>query len=166
MTGVCTGAYALHPLSGERVPIWVADYVLEGHGTDAIMGVPAHDGADLAFARAMDLPVRIVVQSVVGDMTSVEEGVAFTRPGVLVDSGPYSGLTSQEARAAIIGEFEARGIGKRAIKYRLRDWLISRQRYWAGCLSHLWRTIQARDRRERQFPGLRLVLPALSLLRR
>lgn len=130
MTGVFTGAYALHPLSGERVPIWVADYVLEGHGTDAIMGVPAHDGADLAFARAMGLPVRIVVQSVVGDVTSVEEGVAFTRPGVLVDSGPYSGLTSQEARAAIIGEFEARGIGKRAIKYRLRDWLISRQRYW------------------------------------
>ncbi len=133
MTGVFTGAYALHPLTGERIPIWVADFVLEGHGAGAVMGVPAHDETDMAFALAMGLPVRFVVQPLHESTTlpgmNVQQ-VAYVQPGVLVDSGEYSGITSEEAREAIITWFEAHGLGKRSTKYRLRDWLISRQRYW------------------------------------
>lgn len=129
MTGVFTGAYAIHPLTGERIPIWIADFVLEGYGAGAVMGVPAHDGRDLAFARAMGLPVRIVVSD---EQTSQPDELneAFVQPGVLIDSGEYSGMTSEQASNAISAWFEAQGIGKRSAKYRLRDWLIGRQRYW------------------------------------
>ncbi len=132
MTGVFTGAYALHPLTGERVPVWVADFVLEGHGAGAVMGVPAHDETDMAFAQEMGLPVRFVVQpaqaAAPADADTAKE--AFVRPGVLVDSGAYSGMTSEQARGEIMAWFEAQDLGKRTAKYRLRDWLISRQRYW------------------------------------
>jgi len=133
MTGVFTGIYALHPFTDERVPIWVADFVLGEHGAGAVMGVPAHDETDMAFARAMGLPVRFVVLPAHAPVSPSQEYVqqeAFVRPGILVDSGEYSGMTSEQARTAIIDWFEARGTGKRAVKYRLRDWLISRQRYW------------------------------------
>ncbi|MDQ2906769.1 MAG: leucine--tRNA ligase [Chloroflexota bacterium] len=134
MTGVFTGAYALHPLTGERVPIWVADFVLEGHGAGAVMGVPAHDETDMAFAQEMGLPVRFVVQpaqaAVPASAGTTRE--AFVRPGVLVDSGAYSGMTSEQARGEILAWFEARELGRRTAKYRLRDWLISRQRYWGS----------------------------------
>nr|MDQ2715194.1 leucine--tRNA ligase [Chloroflexota bacterium] len=132
MTGVFTGADALHPLTGERVPIWVADFVLEGHGAGAVMGVPAHDATDMAFAQEMGLPVRFVVQPAQAAI-HVDAGAskeAFVRPGILVDSGAYSGMTSEQARDEIMAWFEAQGLGKRTAKYRLRDWLISRQRYW------------------------------------
>ncbi|GHO83543.1 leucine--tRNA ligase [Dictyobacter formicarum] len=131
MTGAFTGAYAIHPFSGEHIPIWIADFVLEGYGAGAIMGVPAHDERDLAFARQEQLPVRVVVQSsaeqVIDAGTMTE---AFTQPGVLVNSGVYTGMSSAQARAAICEWFEGRQLGKRSVKYRLRDWLISRQRYW------------------------------------
>jgi leucyl-tRNA synthetase len=133
MTGVFTGAYALHPITDERMPIWVADYVLEGHGAGAIMGVPAHDEADMAFAREVGLPVRIAVQP--ADAQAHLPGqseVAFVQFGVLINSGAFSGMTSEQARVAIMDWFEELGIGKRAVKYRLRDWLISRQRYWGS----------------------------------
>jgi leucyl-tRNA synthetase len=133
MTGVFTGAYTLHPLTGERIPIWVADFVLEGHGAGAVMGVPAHDETDMAFALAMGLSVRFVVQPPHAGATLPGIGVqptAYVQPGVLVDSGAYSGMTSEQAREAIAAWFEAHGLGKRVAKYRLRDWLISRQRYW------------------------------------
>jgi leucyl-tRNA synthetase len=133
MTGVFTGAYALHPMTGERIPIWVADFVLGEHGAGAVMGVPAHDQTDMAFAREMGLPVRVVVRPPHSPTPLSQEDVqeeAFVQPGILVDSGEYSGMTSEQARTAIISWFEAHGLGKRAVKYRLRDWLISRQRYW------------------------------------
>ncbi len=132
MTGVFTGAYALHPLTGERIPIWVADFVLEGYGAGAVMGVPAHDERDMAFAKAVGLPVRVVVVpphvAAAPPTESMQE--AYVQPGVLIDSKEYSGMTSAQAADALIAWFEERGSGRRVAKYRLRDWLISRQRYW------------------------------------
>ncbi len=133
ITGVFTGAYALHPLTGECIPIWVADFVLEGYGAGAVMGVPAHDETDMVFAQEMGLPVRFVVQPPHAESPQSDvntQKAAFVQPGILIDSGEYSGMTSEQARAAIIAWFEAHGLGKRSTKYRLRDWLISRQRYW------------------------------------
>ncbi|HEX6540480.1 MAG TPA: leucine--tRNA ligase [Ktedonobacterales bacterium] len=140
-TGAFTGRYAIHPLTGEQIPIWVASYVLMEYGTGAIMGVPAHDSRDMIFTQAMGLPIRTVVQPPSGDDVNVASDAsdntatntaseAFTGYGVLANSGAYSGMTSDAASAAIIAEFEARGIGSRSVKYHLRDWLISRQRYW------------------------------------
>ena len=130
-TGVFTGAYAIHPITGERVPIWIADYVLMDYGTGAIMAVPAHDERDFAFARAMGLLIRSVVQPSGAAETRPDEPPApFTDDGVLAASGEFDGMPSAQARDAIGAAFERRGIGKRAVKYHLRDWLISRQRYW------------------------------------
>src|SRR5581483_6827051 len=128
MTGVFTGAYALHPFTGERIPIYIADFVLGGYGAGAVMGVPAHDERDWQFAHAMKLPIRVVVYPVQGEI-DIQQG-AFVDAGVLVDSAQFSGMTSAEATQAIITEVERRNLGRRSIKYRLRDWLISRQRYW------------------------------------
>ena len=125
-TGVFTGAYAIHPITGEQVPIWVADYVLIEYGSGAIMAVPAHDERDWAFARAMGLPVRFVVQprgGAPGDAPYVGEGT-------LAHSDAFSGNPSAEAREAIVAWFEERQLGRRISRYHMRDWLISRQRYW------------------------------------
>jgi leucyl-tRNA synthetase len=134
VTGVFTGNYAVHPLTGERIPIWVTDYVLEGHAAGAVMGVPAHDEMDMAFAQAVGLPVRAVVRPPLADELAQSHVdvplAAFVQPGVLVNSGEYAGMTSEQAHVAISAWFEEHGRGKRAVKYRLRDWLISRQRYW------------------------------------
>ncbi|GHO94328.1 leucine--tRNA ligase [Reticulibacter mediterranei] len=128
MTGVFTGAYAQHPFTGERIPIYVADFVLSGYGAGAVMGVPAHDERDWEFAHALSLPIRVAVQPGEGN-ANIQQG-AFVQPGILVNSGEFSGMTSVEASQAIIAEVERRKLGQRSIKYRLRDWLISRQRYW------------------------------------
>ena len=128
VSGVFTGAYAVHPLTGEHIPVWVADYVLSAYGTGAIMGVPAHDARDHAFAVAMGLPIRAVVAPAPDALP--QASLPFTAQGVLVESAAYSGLTSAEAAARIMADFEAREMGRRAVKYHLRDWLISRQRYW------------------------------------
>ncbi len=126
-TGVFTGAYAIHPMSGEMVPIWVADYVLMEYGTGAIMAVPAHDERDWAFARAMGLPVRFVVRPA-GEIDTPD--APYTGEGALVASEGYNGLASRAASEAIGAWFEEQGTGKRVARYHLRDWLISRQRYW------------------------------------
>src|SRR6266852_2336200 len=130
MTGVFTGAYALHPLTGERMPVWVADFVLESYGAGAVMGVPAHDERDRAFAKAVGLPVRVVVVSPASAHPAEDPQEAFVQPGVLINSAGYSGMTSALADDALFAWFEERGRGRRVAKYRLRDWLISRQRYW------------------------------------
>jgi leucyl-tRNA synthetase len=126
-TGVFLERYAINPVNGERIPVWASDYVLADYGTGAIMAVPAHDQRDLDFARTFDLPVRVVVDA--GEDPAVT-GEATADDGPHVNSGPLDGLNKDEAIAAIIEVLAERGTGEEAINYRLRDWLISRQRYW------------------------------------
>jgi leucyl-tRNA synthetase len=147
-TGVFTGGYTTHPLTGENVPVWVADYVLATYGTGAVMGVPAHDARDFAFARRYGLPVVEVVipdrrpatddgrqttdnsgqWSVIGGQPSA----VYEDEGIVVNSGPYNELSSADASACIAADLAARGLGGAQVVYRLRDWLISRQRYWGA----------------------------------
>jgi leucyl-tRNA synthetase len=127
-TGVFLERYAINPVNGERLQIWASDYVLADYGHGAIMAVPAHDQRDLDFARAMNLPVRVVVQT--DDVDPVESGIATSGDGVLINSGSLNGLTKTEAIPAIIEELAAKKHGAAAVNYRIRDWLISRQRYW------------------------------------
>ena len=126
-TGVFLQRYAINPVNGERIPVWASDYVLADYGTGAIMAVPAHDQRDLDFARTFDLPVRVVVDA--GEDPAVT-GEATADDGPHVNSGPLDGLNKDEAIAAIIEVLAERGTGEEAVNYRLRDWLISRQRYW------------------------------------
>jgi leucyl-tRNA synthetase len=126
-TGVFLQRYAINPVNGERIPVWASDYVLADYGTGAIMAVPAHDQRDLDFARAFDLPVRVVVDA--GEDPAVT-GEATADDGLHVNSGPLDGLNKEDAIAKIIEILAERGTGKEAVNYRLRDWLISRQRYW------------------------------------
>ena len=127
-TGVFLQRYAINPVNGEKLPIWASDYVLADYGTGAIMAVPAHDQRDLDFARAMKLPVRVVVET--GEEDPNETGVATGGDGKLVNSGSLNGLSKAEAIAQINAQLEKDGLGKAARNYRLRDWLVSRQRYW------------------------------------
>jgi leucyl-tRNA synthetase len=127
-SGVFLQRYAINPVNGEKLPIWASDYVLADYGTGAIMAVPAHDQRDLDFARAMNLPVRVVVQSDEEDPSV--SGVATTGDGKLINSGSLDGLNKTDAITAINKQLEADGLGKSARNYRLRDWLVSRQRYW------------------------------------
>ena len=152
-TGVFTGAYAINPVNHERIPIWIADYVLMSYGTGAIMAVPAHDERDFAFARKYDLPIIPVIQPLSG-----EEGLtmqaAYSGEGVMINSGPFNGtrVNTEKGRknpgiAAVIEWLEKEGIGKELVNYRYRDWLISRQRYWGApipmihCDVHGWNPV-------------------------
>ena len=128
-TGVFTGGYAINPVNGERVPIWVADYVLMTYGTGAIMAVPAHDQRDFEFAKKYGLPIRVVIAPPGWEGEDLEE--AYTGEGIMVNSGPFDGTTAPDPGIRKVTEWlEEQGIGKFAVNYRLRDWLISRQRYW------------------------------------
>ena len=127
-TGVFTGRYAVNPLNGEKLPVWAADYVLADYGTGAIMAVPAHDQRDLDFARTFDLPVRAVVDT--GEEDPAASGVATTGEGTLINSGALDGLPKAEAIPAAIRMLEEQGTGEKFVNFRLRDWLLSRQRFW------------------------------------
>ena len=138
-TGVFTGAYAINPVNNERIPIWVADYVLMTYGSGAIMAVPAHDQRDFEFARRYGLEVRVVIQPEGEELDGATMEQAYDGPGVMVNSGPFNGtaVTEEKGRknpgiSAVIDWLEEQGIGREAINYRLRDWLISRQRYWGA----------------------------------
>jgi len=129
--GFFTGRFALNPFSGERVPIWVANFVLAEYGTGAVMAVPAHDQRDFEFAEKYHLPVKIVIQPIAGPPLRPDRmNEASTEYGRLVDSGPYTGLTSEQAIEKMSADAESKGFGKGETTYRLRDWGISRQRYW------------------------------------
>jgi len=152
-SGVFTGCYAIHPVSGEKIPIWVADYVLMGYGTGAVMGVPGHDTRDFAFAKKFGLPI-IEVISKGQDAKSKEQKAngltkeesedlslatrylqpaeCFADYGVMINSGAYSGLTSEAGIEKLCAELNAKGLGKKQVTYKIRDWLISRQRYWGA----------------------------------
>jgi leucyl-tRNA synthetase len=127
-SGVDLKRFAVNPVNGAKLPIWASDYVLADYGTGAIMAVPAHDQRDLDFAKAMGLPVQVVVET--GEEDPNETGIATTGDGVLVNSGSLNGLKKAEAIAAITKQLEADKLGKSSRNYRLRDWLVSRQRYW------------------------------------
>ena len=127
-TGVFLERYAINPVNGEKIPIWASDYVLADYGTGAIMAVPAHDQRDLDFARAMKLPVKVVVNT--GEEDPNSTGIATGGDGELVNSGSLNGLSKDDAIKKITQELAAKGLGKGAKNYRLRDWLISRQRFW------------------------------------
>jgi len=132
-TGVFTGAYALNPVSGERVPVWTADYVLMGYGSGAIMAVPAHDQRDFEFARQYNLPIRVVIQPEGSPAVDPAEMTAAVEAhGAMVNSGPLSGTPEENTMEAAIAYIEKLGVGKGAVTYRLHDWLISRQRYWGA----------------------------------
>jgi leucyl-tRNA synthetase len=134
--GMPTGQFVIHPLNGEKLPVWVANYVLWGYGEGAVMAVPAHDERDYAFAHKYKLPIRTVIASTVGAYDSVDtKGAwqdAYADDGVCVNSGNYDGLDFQQAFNAIATDLEAKGLGQKRTQFRLRDWGISRQRYW-GC---------------------------------
>ena len=127
-TGVFLNRYAINPVNGEKIPIWASDYVLADYGTGAIMAVPAHDQRDLDFARAMKLPVRVVIDTGLADPN--ESGIAIEGDGTVINSGSITGLKKDAAIAKIIAELNAKGLGEAARNFRLRDWLISRQRFW------------------------------------
>ena len=129
-TGVFTGAYAVNPVNNEKIPIWIADYVLASYGTGAIMAVPAHDERDLEFALAFGLDVRIVIMPEDHPLELAGLTEAFEAPGRMHNSGPFTGLLSDEAKGKITEWLKSRGAGQAAINYKLRDWLFSRQRYW------------------------------------
>ncbi|MGB9781197.1 leucine--tRNA ligase [Caldanaerobacter sp.] len=127
-TGVFTGAYAIHPLTGEKLPIWIADYVLVTYGTGCVMGVPGHDERDYEFATKYNLPIKRVIKGV-GD---VDDSLPFVEYGILVNSGEFDGMTSEEARIKIVEKLKAEGKAEFKVNYRMRDWLVSRQRYWGA----------------------------------
>jgi leucyl-tRNA synthetase len=153
-TGVFTGAYAINPGNNEKIPIWIADYVLVGYGTGAIGGVPAHDERDMEFAKKFGLPIVVVVQP-----TNDEPAIGFTGEGIAVNSPIINGLTSAAAKKKITAWLEERGLGKRAINYKLRDWLFSRQRYWGEPFPIIWENGKHRSLGENELP---LVPPPLD----
>ena len=146
-TGVFTGAYAINPATNEKIPLWIADYVLLGYGTGAIGGVPAHDERDLEFAKKFDLPIVVVVQP-----TGDEPALGFTGEGIAINSPIINGLTSAHAKKKITSWLEERGLGKRAINYKLRDWLFSRQRYWGEPFPIVWENGKHRALQEKELP--------------
>ena len=128
-TGVFTGSYAINPATGERIPIWVADYVLGGYGTGAVMAVPAHDERDAAFAEKYELPIVTVIERPDDDPDTDQ---CYHGEGVLVNSGAFDGMRSEDAREQIVAWLEQEGRGHAKVTYKMRDWLISRQRYWGA----------------------------------
>ena len=128
-TGVFTGSYAINPGTGEKMPIWVSDYVLMGYGEGAIMAVPAHDERDYEFAQKFDLPVKQVIEK---PENSTDDSECYHGEGELINSGHFNGVRTEDAREQVVSWLEGQGIGKMKVSYRMRDWLISRQRYW-GC---------------------------------
>jgi leucyl-tRNA synthetase len=127
--GIPTGGKAINPFTGEEIPIWIADYVLYEYGTGAVMGVPAHDVRDFKFAKEQNLPIKVVIVPQNGEQ---ETSQAYTEPGIMINSGEFDGMASGEGKSAIVEYAEKQNFGKARVQYRLRDWLISRQRYWGA----------------------------------
>jgi leucyl-tRNA synthetase len=136
--GLFTGVYCINPLNGAKVPIWIANYVLMEYGTGAVMGVPAHDERDFAFAKKYDLPIKVVIAPKGQTLDSASMTEAYVDPGVMVNSAPFDGLENEPAMEKIADYIQQQGYGERKINFRLRDWLISRQRYWGTPIPMLY----------------------------
>lgn len=131
--GIFIGRYVINPLNGEKVPIWITNYVIMDYGTGAVMGVPSHDQRDFEFAKKYHLPIReVILPADEPDMTAATMTAAYSEPGIMTNSGPFNGLRNKDAMEKIADYMEEKGIGRRVVNYRLRDWLISRQRYWGA----------------------------------
>lgn len=130
--GVFTGTYLVHPFTGEKIPLYLANYVFLDYGTGIVMGVPAHDQRDFDFAKKYNLPIKIVIQPENQNMKSEDMTEAFAAEGIMENSGQFNGMDSKEALAEIIKYIDEKGIGEKKVNFRLRDWLISRQRYWGA----------------------------------
>ncbi len=130
--GVFTGRYVINPVNGEKVPLWVANYALMEYGTGAVMAVPAHDQRDFEFARKYDIPVEVVIQPEGEELTSETMEAAWEGPGLMVNSGPFDGTATPEGIPSVVDYLEENDMGEADVNYRLRDWLISRQRYWGA----------------------------------
>ena len=152
-TGVFTGAYAINPVNDEKIPIWIADYVLLGYGTGAIMAVPAHDERDFEFATKFNLPIRQVVSpGSTGPLTEISLSEPMTSEGRAINSAFLDGLPTLEAKSKISAWLEERGFGKSTINFKLRDWLFSRQRYWGEPFPVIWENGQHRTLSESELP--------------
>lgn len=136
--GLFTGAYCINPLTGEKVPIWIANYVLMEYGTGAVMGVPAHDERDFAFAHKYNLPIKVVISPDGKELRPEDMNEAYHDDGVMVNSGDFNGLPNRDAMYKIADFMEKQGLGERKVNFRLRDWLISRQRYWGAPIPMLY----------------------------
>ncbi len=128
-TGVFTGAYAVNPVNGEKVQVWIGDYVLSSYGTGAVMGVPSHDARDYKFAQKHGLQIKRVIR---GSTADVDDSLPFTEHGIMCNSGEFDGMTTEEGRIAVVKKLASVGKGELKTNYRLRDWLVSRQRYWGA----------------------------------
>jgi len=148
-TGVFTGGFAINPVNDEKIPVWIADYVMMGYGTGAIMAVPAHDERDFEFAFKFDLPIKKVVQHPEGDLPGLHPG-----DGIAVNSGFLDGLPTAEAKKKIAAWLEEQGVGKGTVNFKLRDWLFSRQRYWGEPFPIVWEDGQHRSIPEPELPLL------------
>lgn len=145
-TGVFSGSYAINPVNGEQVPIWIADYVLMSYGTGAIMAVPGHDERDFEFAETMDIPIPPVIEDPEAAAKGEETVLPFCGKGTMVNSGEYSGMSSDEGKAKIIADLEDKDLGSASVQYKLRDWLFSRQRYWGEPFPVTWVSREAYEK--------------------
>ena len=139
-SGVFTGSYCINPVNGEKIPVWVADYVLISYGTGAIMAVPGHDERDFEFAEKFEIPINRVIARADGD--EEKSGLPYSGPGIMVNSGEYDGMDADACKAKIIADLEAKNAGKGAVNYKLRDWIFSRQRYWGEPIPLVWVSLE------------------------
>ena len=157
-SGVFTGSYCLNPVNGEKIPVWVADYVLISYGTGAIMAVPAHDERDFEFAEKYSIPIQRVIAP--SDDNEEKAKLPYSGPGVMVNSGEYDGMDAEQCKSKIISELETKGQGKGAVNYKLRDWIFSRQRYWGEPIPLVWVSLEDFEKAQVTEGILRNLLPS------